>query len=437
MMRLLESKKKPKNHKLYSISLQNLMNNPFQYASSTYLILICCILLGLTGCENPGAVGTDLTEPGSEVVLDTLVLDEVRAINPNSYSGELSYFSAGQYDDPLFGSMTATGFLKPNLPSDSDSMHADAKMLLNVKFNSDQVFGDTAAAQDFNIYEISELWRDRALMINDDLQINTSTQIGSFTAQDSDSLTVELPQNWVDKYYQYADSADADSAYQYEMFGLALVPNNTGKIIPLRRDSTRFIIYNPEADTFDVSLNQWGYTLQRNNNSSIPQGSAPLYSTYESILNFGDFGISNLDIQAPGLSRAELVLYRNSAAMEQGLPPKPRAEKRPEELSIDLHLADPEYLPDNIDPGYPIDNIQNPVFRIRGAYSAVDDTYRFDITNLVERIIRNGFPQGREFYVTFPNDGVIKPSVIYTDADQVPDKFKPKVIITSLKNTSN
>lgn len=432
-------KKKQKNHKyISSISLQNLMDNPLQHVSSFFLIFICCISLGLSSCENPGAVGSNLTNPESEVVIDTLTIDGVQALNPNSYSGELPFVSAGKYDDPVFGSMTAKGYLKPALPADSDSMHAGAKMLLRVILDANQIYGDTRTTQEFDIYEISELWRDRALMINDDLPVNMSEKVGSFSVEtDEDSLTVELSQNWVDRYYQYTDTTNADSVYKYNMFGLALVPGNGDKIIPLQTDSTNFIIQNPEADTFNVSLNQRGYTLERGSNTSFPQGSVPLYSTYESVLNFGDLGLSELDIPPPGLSRAELVLYQNEAGMGQGLPAEPRPQKRPQEVTIDLHLAEPEYIPENIDPGVPLNQSQGAVFRVQGAFSETHNTYRFDITNLVERIFRSGFPENREFFVTFPNDGVIKPGLIYTDADQVPERFKPKVIITSLKNISN
>ena len=59
------------------------------------------------------------------------------------------------------------------------------------------------------------------------------------------------------------------------------------------------------------------------------------------------------------------------------------------------------------------------------------------MTGLVENLLRNGNDEGREFYVTFPNQGSIKPSLIYTDSDQAPADKKPKIIITSLKNISN
>lgn len=411
------------------------MDNPFQRLSSLFLIVICGISFGLSGCESPGAVGTDLTEPESQVVTDTLLIDGVQTLNPNSYSGELSFFSAGQYNDPLFGSMTATGLFRPSLPAESDTMGINTKVLLNIMLDESQVYGDAESAQEFDIYEIGELWRARALMINDDVQINTNALVGSFSVEaGEDSVTTELYRSWVNDYRQYATGAKPDSLYQYEMFGLALVPRNGNKIIPIRTDSTSLIFQNAVTDTFDVGLDQWGYTLERGSNAAFPQGSAPLYSTYESILNFKDLGISDLDVPPPGLSRAELVLYQNNTAMQQGIS---ATERRPQEITIDLHLAEPEYVPENIDPGAPLSQGQTTFFRVQGVYSENDDTYRFNITNMVERIIRAGSPEDREFYVTFPNDGVIKPSLIYTGGDQVPEGFQPKVIITSLKNISN
>lgn len=408
------------------------MNSFFQSVSSIFVVLICSVVLGMSGCDNPGSVGSELGGSESEVVSDTLFIDSVQAIEPNSYSGELSYFSAGQYEDPLFGSMTATGFLKPNLPASSDTVEANAKMLMRVLFDGSQVYGDSTAGQEFTIYEIDELWRDRALKIHDDIQINTNAQVGSFTVGDKDSIDVELSSEWLGKYRQYADTSNADSLYKYDLFGLALVPEDGGKIIPLKRSNTRFVIQNPEADSFEVALNQWGYNLQRGTENAIPSGSVPLYSTYESVINFGDLGISKLNIQPSGLSRAMLVLSQNNPVMEQSLESEPSTVKRPEETTAYLHFADPTQVPDNIDPGVPTDN----VFKIGGLYSSEDGTYRFDITSLVENILRNGFPEGREFFITFPNDGVIKPSLIYSNSDQAPKDKQPKIIITSLKNSS-
>lgn len=398
-------------------------------------------MIGFSACENPGSVGSEITDPTSEVVRDTLIINGLNAVDATSYSGEQSFFSAGNFDDPLFGSLTATGYLKPNLPASSDTMKADGEMLLQIMYDRDQVFGNTDGTQQFELYQINQYWRDRVLKVDDELSLS-SQKIGEFSVGTEDSLMVNLSDiasGWVDEYRTYAeDSKDdttgsVDSTYKYEAHGLALVSSNSSKILPLYRDSTRFFIQHPEADTFDVSLNRWGYHLDRGSSNTIPQESISLHSTYESVLNFKRLGIEELDIQPPGLSRAELVLHENTVALEQSLGGEPSTTQRAKEQVAFLHLANPDGLPDNIDPGAPLNNPT----RLQGSYSAENGTFRFDVTRLVENIIRNGFPEDREFFITLPNDGVIKSTLIMTDDNQVPDGLKPKIIITSLKNIKN
>lgn len=424
--------------------MQNLRINSFQQVQSFYLIVIFSVLLGLSACENPGSVGSDLTEPGSDVVRDTLIINDVRAVNAPSYSGELDYFSAGSFEDQLFGTLNATGYLKPNLPESSDTLRDDGEVFLRVMYDMGQTYGDTVATQDFDLYRVDQYWRDRALKIDDELDLEDQ-RIGEFSVDNEDSLMINLSEiapDWVEDYREFSrDSKEdttgqTDSTYTYEENGLAFFAQNNEKIIPLSRESTQIVAINPEndtaeADTFDVNLNRWGYYLDRADDGSIPEGSLPLHSTFESVINFKELGISQLDLQPPGLSRAELIFYENTSALEQSLNGEPGTTKRAKDQTAYLHLAHPDEVPENIDPGAP----QNSPTRVQGSYSEDDGTYRFDVTSLVENILRNGVPEEREFFITLPNDGVVKSTVLMSDSDQVPNSLKPKIIITSLKNS--
>lgn len=410
--------------------MQNVMYKSFRNSGSIFAVVICSIFLGFIGCENPGSVGSGLAGPDADVVTDTIFVEGVQAVEPGSYSGELPYFSAGHFNDPLFGGMKATSLLKPTLPSGDNDMQVDSKMFLRILLNNDQVYGNKAAPQEFGIYEVEEVWRERALKLYDEIQINPDARLGSFRVEDTDSLDIELPSSWVAEYRQFASNEEnADSLYQYNFHGLAIVPENDHKIIPIRRDSTRFIVQNPEADTFNVAVEQSGYILERDTNADIPEGSVPLLSTYESVINFDSLGVSGLNIQASAFSKAELVFYQNNTAMEQSLQSEPTSVQRPEQSSVYLHFVDPSAVPDNIDPGGVVDNVN----RIAGEYSSSDGTIRFNITNLVDRIIQVGAPEGREFFMTSSNNGIIKPSLIYTDSSQSPEGKRPQIIITSLK----
>ncbi len=143
--------------------MQNFIQISFQQAKSFYLVLILGVLVGFSACENPGSVGSDLTDPTSEVVRDTLIINGLTSVDATSYSGEQDFFSAGSFDDPLFGSMGVTGYLKPNLPASSDTMKADGEMLLRIMYNRGQVSGDTVGTQQFDLYQINQYWRDRVL----------------------------------------------------------------------------------------------------------------------------------------------------------------------------------------------------------------------------------------------------------------------------------
>ena len=410
------------------------MNRTFQHYTSFFAVLICSVFFGLSSCENPGAVGSGLTQSNADVVQDTLIIDTMQPVDATSYSGGLDFYSAGQYNDPLFGDMKATAYTKPALPSAGDDIIFSSEMYMRVIFDENQVYGDTTATQQFDIYRIAERWRGRALKLNDNLQINTNNKVASFSVGPGieDSLDVQLSQDWVDQYSQYEDTTNADSLYKYNEFGLAVVPSNNGKLIPLDVSISRFVIRTPQVDTFAVGTEEWAYSLERGA-ENIPQGSSPLYSTYESVINFDSFQLSDLDLQAPGVSRAILVLHQNQMAMEQSLQSGPSGAVRPEESTVFLQYADSSNIPENIDPGVPANSLS----KIQGVYSESDGTYRFDVTRLVQNLLRNAVASNQDFFVTFPNNGVVKPSLIYTDPAQTPADKKPKIIITSLKNSSN
>ncbi|MGD8749165.1 MAG: hypothetical protein PVI44_11910 [Balneolaceae bacterium] len=381
----------------------------------------------MSGCDDAGPVGSDLTKPGAEVTVDTITVNTIDTTHTSTFSGGKNYFSAGAYSDPIFGDISAIGMVEPKLPPSVDSVQSNAKMLMRIIINGDEVYGDSSAIQDFDIYEIDEYWEIAGQKMKDDIKINMNAKVASFSIGEEDSLDVELSSNWFDKYYKFASdtSSDADSLYEHEVYGLALVPQNSKKIIPLDRTSTRFVIQNPDTDTVSVNMSKYAYSLDRTN-ESFPQGSVPLYSTYESVLQL-DVDLSDINAEASTISKTELVLYQNNAALEQSLQSEPLSVQRPPEKNVQLHLADPEDIPKAIDPGSPIAS---------GAYNRTDGAYHLDITSLAQQILLNGFPAGQKNYITLINNGIITPSLLYTNSEQVPVNKKPKIIITYLKNTN-
>lgn len=390
-------------------------------STSTYFLIVSFIaLIVIAGCESPGSVGSDIGDSKADVVVDSFSVGDITARNFNYYSGGYEFFSAGEYNDPLLGNLRATGLIKPNLPlAAEDSLTEDSRMFMRLILEGSQTYGDSLADQSFDIYEIDELWRSNAFRIQNDIQLDEENgPLTSFTIGAEDSIDVELPSNWVDKYRAYSDTANADSLYERDVFGLALVPSeNSNKIIAPSSGGTQFVIQNPVAeDTFDVASNRWAYMLERDNSGSVPQGSVAWHSTREQILSF-ELDLASLDMQGTDIARAELVFYQNNELS---------SADRPTAQTAQLHLVNPDELPENITPGNPIAN---------GSYSGDDGAFHFSFTNQIQSFLSNGIPEDREFVLTLNIDGMIKTSIIHTN--QASADKRPKLIITSLKNNTN
>lgn len=391
------------------------MKNAFRSVGSLSLAFAISMLIVVSGCENPGAIGDGVSDTDADVAIDTISVDAISASSYDWYSGDYTYFSAGRVEDPFFGTVSATGMIKPALPSGDNTVEDNVTILMRLIADGSQVYGDSLSAQEYEIYEIEENWRGRAWMLQDEVQL-ADNSIGSFEmGDDEDSLDVQLSADWVDSYRSF--SQGSDSAYAYEDHGLALVPSGSGKIMAIDSRSTRFVIQNEEADTFSVSPTQWAYSLSRSDASPIPDNSVPLHSTLESVITT-DLNLEDKDMSGIGISRAELVLYENVEALGD--------MQRSRTTNALLYLNDPEGAPENIGLGNPV---------AQGSYSSEDNSFRFNTTSIVQNILANGMPEGEQFFIMLPNQGIVKSTLIY--AEQAPADKAPKLIITSIKSSDS
>lgn len=382
------------------------------------------LFVALSGCESPGPVGNSLAGSETELSVDTLQIGAIDTESLNAYSGQRNFFSLGQFDDPLFGNVKTTAYLRPNLPAatSSDTMEENAGMKLRLLFDTGQAYGDTLQPGTFEIYEIAQRWRGKALRLKDPLSLDDSYQVGSFTLENEDSLDVSLNQEWISKYRTHFvnSSENRDSTYKENFFGLAIIPQDNSKILPLRPGSTRFVIENPEADTFDVSSDQWAYNLEREEGITYPEDSGPLFSTYEQILNF-DIGFQQMDLSVSNISKVELVFYENVSALEAA------ETVRPTINNMRLHLVSPSQVPANIDPGNPL---------AIGSYDEDNRAYRFNITSFAKSALLSPLDPDERFYLVISNNGVVKSTLLYLDG-QVQSAKAPQLIITSVQNRNS
>lgn len=397
-------------------------------AKLVQLFFLGCIfsLIGF-GCEDPGSVGDSLVESDTEVSVDTFQVNNLGLHSINAFTGNMQYFTAGIFDDPLFGNVETTALINPALFSFDGEIEPGTEMTLRLQINQANVYGDTLSQSEYELIEIDEIWRGKAWQINNPIVLTDNAPVGSFTIADEDSVEIELDQQWVDRYLEYYndESDDRETRFQNEFFGLAMVPQNEAKIVPITRGDSKFLLDEvDEVFETEISISQSAFSLERTNEQSLGD-SESLYNTLENIIGF-DLDISRETFQTVNISRAELVFFQNKEILEESIEQAGQDAQRPDGLRLQLHYFEPDEIADRLDPGSPI---------AEAAYDEERQVFNFNITSFVRSIIVDGVEPGHRFFVTLvSNDGVIRSNLLFNNnADEAQ---QPKLIITSIKSDS-
>lgn len=383
----------------------------------------------LIGCEDPGSVGSGFVGEETRIVTDTLQVEGLQEHSFTSYSGNLPYFSAGAFEDPLFGDVRTVSYLKPDLPINSaaETFLDNADMRLELFLDQRQVYGDSARAAEFDLVEVGEVWRGGSVRLGESLPLDQANLLGSFTVGDDGTAEVEIAHEWVSRYRDFFMSLESnrDSLYRFTFPGLALVPRNSDKMIAVNPENSMFVIDNPGLDTVEVGVSTWAYSLERTVNDPVPEGRSPLHGTLESVLSF-DLPALQEAVGSINVSRVELVIYEDSVGMENALDRASSTAGRPDLPSLRLHRVERGTAPESLDPGTPL---------AAGVYDPDDAAFHFDLTTFV----RTGgleASEGFDFYITGPpHDGVVRSSLIYNN--EAPPSKRPKLIVTSVQTVGN
>ncbi len=378
----------------------------------------------LTGCESPGTIGGSFTDPGTQIQDTVFAVNDVETESFTTFSGRLSFFSAGRFNDPLFGNLSATSFIKPSLPSQAlrrDTLSSSVQMNLRLQVENGSVYGDTLSTANYDLIEIDQIWRGRAVELYDELELSQNL-VGSFSIDEStDSVDVPLSSDWVQRYRAYYNtiSANRDSLFLYDFHGLALVPQNESKIIPFDPSRIDFVTVDTGSDTSLIDPSQWAYTLNRSGAADAPTGSSKAISTFEQVLTF-DLDLSKEDLGTVNISKVELVFYQNNQALQSSISQSSSSAKRPLVNSAGLYFSRPKDVPISLSTASPV---------ARATYNEADGSYRFDITGFTNGVLIDGTGDERSFYITLQtNNGIIGSSLLYND--EGPEDKRPKIIVT-------
>ena len=394
--------------------------------------------LWISGCKDNNLVGGNLVQPSSAVQVDTIPLKNLATTKIPAYTGDLSSFSIGMYKDPLFGTVTATGLLRPALASVGglDTLTDGSKISLMLYINS--VYGDTTASESYDVVEASSPWRGREWMY-DETPPASSTVVGSFTVGninslvadslgDVDSVSVALNQNWVKKYRQaYYNATSRDSSYTYTMPGFVIVPKSEGKILGIDASNSHLFIETPK-DTARFVMSDWAYSVTRSNVPADTVHHLPMYSTFESVPKFdisldtkGALSINGVSLGTKAVARVQMMLYADSTKMQSSLPVN---NIRPAVSSMLLY-----YLhSDNIQFG-----ILNGPLSGGTAYETSAGVYTLDLTSRINSLLSGSENAGSYYLLPQSHTGLIYSLLLNSSSDSL---RSPKLIITSVKPTN-
>ncbi len=389
-----------------------------------------------TACTESGSVGGGIVGPRTNIEIDTLEIGKLRVDTLIAYSGNLDFFSAGRFRDPLFGDISVTGLFKPLLASNADSLAIDdsTEVTLNLIVFSETVYGDTMAAQQFNLLEAKELWRGNQWRIRDDIQIGP-TPLASFSVANKDTIQIPMPEEWVKEYAKYFNSNEAnrDSSFVREFFGLVIKPQNSSKIVTVNPFSTKFLATNldvvPDSayadsvrlDSLQIDLREWAYSIKRTNVTPSPQSSSKLISTFERVIQF-DYDFTFEDIQTQSIAKVELIFHVDKLLLEQSINQAGTGAVRPASKILNLHYIEGDELPQSVSSNTSL---------AQATFNEEEETYHFNVTQQVVSGFFEATNNERVFYVTIgKNEGVIRSGLIF---NSLVEGKGPKVVITYVK----
>ncbi|MEX2641284.1 MAG: hypothetical protein WD266_11385 [Balneolales bacterium] len=384
------------------------------------------LLFALSSCDDNGIVGSNITDDPPLVQSDTVYLPGTESFTITSFSGNQDYFTAGRYNDAVFGDQQIIGMISPSLQTSGiDSVGQSAKGYL--KLHIDQVYGDRASTGAFDIVEIERRWRASAWRPDSLPDLSSNKIIGSFEVDNEDSLRIPLDDEWLQRYAGHFNknaSAQRDSVYRQSMFGMAIVPRNDAKILSFEAARTELIIDHSDDEQNGDDEDQGVFRqIMRATANSIEQGSAAAPAGSKIITNnFSNtlrlrFDVDDDFIGTNNISRAELVLYEDTLSMQQDLP---SSHRRPQANALYVYLLTEEETERAI--------IKDPEIELLRNES--DHSFRVNLTSYINSNL-TGTMDVRDFYLIVRDDnGRIIPTLIH---DEHSNTRRPKILITSAK----
>lgn len=420
-----------------------------QNVRTATLAVLSAFLILLSGCEDPGGVGSRFLDEDAGLETITTPLASSEAVTVDSYSGRLRYMAIGRYDDPVFGQFESIGILKPSIDTTSIGSHVSEEDLFQLRLTfSSTHYGDTTQTARYELYRLNDIWRGNELYFTDQLEMDLSERVGEFEVSGESTVSVDLAQSWIDEYNEFLASSDEDRQDQYRTGfpGLAIVPadgTTRAHFIRVRPDPgddaedeelARFVRvpaedleeweewdgteeedprqFQPLADW--GAFGAWGEPAERDEKSIY------LTNPLESVLRV-ETGLSESVPGGRNQANAQLIFHPNRELLEL-----PDGHVRPEVTQLRLHRVNSDRIGEWIFGRDPV---------LTASLNQGNDSFRFDLTGYINEILFNEPPPGQFYLSAHTVTGLVFSTVLHgEDADD--ETLRPKIIITSVNSDS-
>lgn len=401
------------------------MQKSISKAAESWRLILSVLLVGtLISCEDTNTVGGGVVEP-TDVRIDTIEVSNFDELSGNMYSGgssgrgDIVNISMGSYDDPLFGNHETIAYIKPLLISKPAlELNDSTKMNLLLTFNKNNAYGDTTSSVNYSLYKVTDLWRGRSVFSDDQIAFDQSELVGSFTYTGEDSVDVEIAESFFLDYASYVNNGDnnRDSLYNFEFFGLSIVPDQVSAqiIYPNVNDSNFEISKIESDDTTSIGFREYAFTLTRDNPPAF--NDRFLFNNYLSNfyrLSFAD-QVENLsDIN---ILNAELYLYEDSTQVQNSLPSN-HVRNRPS--ALEMKFDESQDL---------IFDTQFSLVDFSGIRDSSSIVYKFNVTNYINEYVF-GNPANDDLILNLnPAGGIFRSTLLFDTSSTT--ALKPKIILT-------
>lgn len=411
-------------------------------------------MLGLaSSCKNDDESNLGLgVQPPSDnintIVSDTFTVVMSTVREDSLRTDVLSTNPLGEYDDPIYGTSTASLFLdfrKPDVSVDTFGTGNIDSIVLTMRYstNSSQ-YGDPGSSMTFKVYQLNDRMDDDAYFSNSTIDYNSGVEIGSVTQVLNTTDSVKVGRgtlgtvNWGPhlriklsnadfiKAFEDADASvfNDDEGFKSFIRGLAIVPTDksgTGVItsFDLISSISNLSVYYNNTSYVDFLINEDSRRVTTYKHTSLPSyitdqlsnpsinkdttylqamGRVKTKITFPNLLNIVDKG----NIAVVG---AEIEFFVDQTKVSTDFPAPAR-----------LLIVQPDFEGRNA-----AINLLD-LNREKGYYNSDRGSYKFSVSSHLQSIF-NDWVTGNEnnnrgLYIIIPTDNPTTPSRVVIDASK-------------------